>query len=75
MVREVSWPMKNGGFTFFKDGVIMVGEAVRFAISVSVAVLNEPLEERLRVSCLGIRERDAVHEQASLGPRSPAIWY
>ena len=51
VASEVSCPVKNGGLAFFNDGVIMVGNADRFSVLVSVAVLKDPLEEWLRVSC------------------------
>ena len=62
--REVSCPMKNRGFAFFSEGEAMAERVDRFSVSVSVAVSKDQLEERLRVSCSGVRRRDAVREEA-----------
>jgi len=54
--RDVSWPVKNGGFAFFNEGgaITMRERAGRFSVSMSVAVLKDPLDERLRISSLGV---------------------
>ena len=64
VARDVSWPVKNGGFAFFNDGEAMMMRADGFSVSVSVAVSKDPLDERLWVSCSGVWGRDAVHEEA-----------
>jgi len=64
VARDVSWPVKDGGFTFFNDGEVMTVKADGFSVSVSVAVSKDPLDERLRISCSGVRGRDMVHEEA-----------
>jgi len=56
--------VKNGGFAFFSEGEAMAERVDRFSVSVSVAVSKDPLKERLRVSCSGVRGRDAVREEA-----------
>ena len=64
VARDVSWPVKDGGFAFFNDGEAMMVRADRFSVFVSVAVSKDLLNERLRVSCSGVRGRDAVREEA-----------
>ena len=64
VARDVSWTVKDGGFTFFNDGEAMTVKADGFSVSVFVAVSKDPLDERLRVSCSGVRGRDVVREEA-----------
>ena len=71
VARDVSWPMKDGGFAFFNNGeaitVKVDGSSVSvsgFSVSVSVAVSKDSLDEWLQVSCSGVRGRDLVREEA-----------
>ena len=64
VARDVSWPVKDGGFAFFNDGEAMTVKADGLSVSVSVAMSKDPLDKGLRVSRSGVRGRDVVREEA-----------